>query len=102
MKRLVLFLIGAAFCLAFFGVRAGRIHANLQIRTNNQDWPQFSSYLPGNELSIKCYISEKLLPSAVNFFLNPSWENSPPSNSLSPTSQSHYSWLGFGSGGLPS
>jgi hypothetical protein len=82
---------------------ADRVHANLQIRTINQDCPQFFSYLPCNELSNKCDVSEKLSSSAINFFfLNPSYENLPICNYLSPPSQSHYSWLGFGSGGLPS
>jgi hypothetical protein len=102
-KRLILFVIVAAFGLAVFGVRTGRVHANLQICTNNQDCPQFSIYLPYDELANKCDVTEKPSPSALNFFLsNPSWENLPLSDRLSPPSQSHYAWLGFGSGGLPS
>jgi hypothetical protein len=102
-KRLILFVIVAAFGLAVFGVRTGRVHANLQICTNNLDCSQFSIYLPYDELGNKCDVTEKLSPSAVNcLFLNHSWENLPISVRLTPSSQSHYAWLGCGSGGLPS
>ena len=103
MKRLILFVIVAAFALAVFGVRTGRVHATLQICTNNLTYPQFSVYLPYDELSKKYDVTVKPSPSAVNcLFLNPSWENLPLSNYLSLPFQSHYAWLGFGSGGLPS
>jgi hypothetical protein len=104
MKRLVPFLILAAFILGISGARVGRPHVKLKIRACIQSSPQSPIYLLSDDLSDQWDGSGKLSSSSSNFvFLNnPNWQNSPPCDVPRPTSPKHYSWLGLGCGGLPS
>jgi hypothetical protein len=104
MKRLVPFLILAAFILGISGVRVGRPHVKLKIRACTQSCPQSSIYLVSDDLSDQWDGSGELSSSSSNFvfFINPNWKNLPPGDLPTPTSPKHYSWLGLGCGGLPS
>jgi hypothetical protein len=104
MKRLVPFLILAAFFLGITGGKVSRLHVKLQIRASTPGCPQFSIYLPGCEPSKKLDVAEQPLTQPCNLisFLEPSQKSLPPWPSLSPASPKHYCWLGLGCGGLPS
>jgi hypothetical protein len=104
MKRQIPFLIIAAFLIGIFGTRVGRPDVRVEIRGPTQSCPQFCIYLPCDDSSSKPELAElpSLPSSTFVFFLEPSWNSSIPWNCPSPTSQSHYGWLGLGCGGLPS
>jgi hypothetical protein len=104
MKRLVPFLILAAFILGISGVRVERPPVNLKIRAFTQNCPQSPIYLVNDDLSNQWDGSGQLSSSSSNFvfFINSNWQNLPPGDLPTPTSPKHYSWLGLGCGGLPS
>jgi hypothetical protein len=104
MKRLVPFLILAAFFLGISGGGVGRTHVTLQICACTQECPRFPVYLSDDELSSQWDAAEQpasLLGNFV-FLLEPSLKSLLPWNWLSTTSQKHNCWLGLGCGGLPS
>jgi hypothetical protein len=103
MKRLVPFLILVAFFLGLPGSRGGPAPVQLRFRTCVPSYPQFSKYIPRDEFSNKWDVSEEL-PSPPNnsVFFKPSQKNFIAGDFLSPTPPKHYTWLGYGCGGLPS
>jgi len=104
MKRLVPFLILAAFIVGISGVKVDRPHVRLKIRACIQSSPQLPVYVLSDDLSGQWDGSGKLTSSFSNFplFINSNGQKLPPSDLPSPTSPKHYSWLGLGCGGLPS
>jgi hypothetical protein len=104
MKRQIPFLIIAAFLIGIVGTKVGRPDVRVEIRGSTQSCPQFCIYLPCDDSSSKPELAEtpSLPPSTFVFFLEPSCTSFLPWNCSSPTSQSHYGWLGLGCGGLPS
>ena len=104
MKRLVPFLILAAFILGISGVRVDHPPVNLKIRVCTQCCPQSPIYLVNDDLSNQWDGLGELSSSSSNFvfFINSNRQNFPPGDLPTPTSPKHYSWLGLGSGGLPS
>jgi hypothetical protein len=104
MKRLVPFLILVAFGVGISGNRVGHPNGKLSISASTQSSPQIAIYIPGDEFSNKWDVSEELPspPSNLAFFYKPSRNNLQRGDLPSPTSPKHYSWLGYGCGGLPS
>jgi hypothetical protein len=104
MKRQIPILIIAAFLIGIFGIRVGHPDVRLEIRGSPQSCPQFCIYIPCDDPSGKSEVAELSLlpPSNFVFLLEPSGISVLPWNCPSPTSQSHYGWLGLGCGGLPS
>jgi hypothetical protein len=104
MKRVVPFLILAAFCFGITGGKVSRLHVKLQIHASAPDCPQFSIYIPSGEPSKKLDVAEEPLTPPYNYvsFLEPFQKSSPPLPAFSPAPSKQYCWLGLGCGGLPS
>jgi hypothetical protein len=104
MKRLLPFLILAAFLLGITGGKVSRLYVRLQIHACAPDCPQFSIYIPSGEPSKKLDVAEQPLtpPCDLVSFLELSRKSLPPWPAFSPALPKHYCWLGLGCGGLPS
>ncbi len=103
MKRLLSFLVLAAFLLGMAGSAVGRPHVQIRIRASTQECPTLLAYLPEETSLDNEEVAETpsaLLSNSI-FLLKPSQEKLLPSNLPSSLSPAHYGWLGLGCGGLP-
>jgi hypothetical protein len=104
MKRLIPFLILAAFFLGVSGSSWGRSHAALRICSTPQSHPQLSYYLPSEDGSGNWDAADQPLspPGHLVLTLNPLRHDFLPWDCPQPTSPKHYARQGLGCGGLPS
>jgi hypothetical protein len=104
MKRLIPLLILAAFFLGISGSGVGRSHVTLKIRTCPESLPQFSVYLPCEDVSSHWDAAELPLSLHGRIVYTPK----PPRTDVLPgkrpdqTLPRYYAWQGLGCGGLPS
>ncbi|MEJ2673063.1 MAG: hypothetical protein P8168_12865 [Deltaproteobacteria bacterium] len=104
MKRLVPFLILAAFILGISSGGVSRSHVTLKIRTYPQGCLQFSQYLPFDDVSGNWDTADQtlLLSGDLVSSLKPASNNLFTWNRPCPISSTDLSWQGLGCGGLPS
>jgi hypothetical protein len=104
MKRLVPFLILAAFILGISSGGVSRSHVKLKIRTYPQSCLQFSQYLPFDDVSGTWDTADQslLLSGDLVSALRPSSNNLFYWNRPRPIFSNGLSWQGLGCGGLPS
>jgi hypothetical protein len=104
MKRLIPFLILAAFFLGISGNGVGRSYVTLKIRICPHSHPQLSAYLPCEDLSGNLDVANQplSLPGNIVYSPKPSRSDLFPWECPGQTLPEHYALQGQGCGGLPS
>jgi hypothetical protein len=104
MKRLIPFLILAAFFFGISGGGVGRSHVSLKICAYPQSYPQFSLYLPCDDVSNHWDVADQPLspPGIIVYAPKPSRNDVLSWKCPGQTSPKHYALQGLGCGGLPS
>ena len=103
MKRLIPFLILAAFFLGISGNGVGRSYVTLKIRTCPQSYPQLAQYLPCEDDSGNWDAADQPASSPGNLVYSskPSRYNFLSWDCFGLTSPRHHILPGLGCGGLP-
>jgi hypothetical protein len=103
MKRLIPFLILAAFLLGVSGNGVGRSYVTVKIRSCHHSHPHLAKYLPCEEGSWEWDAADQsvFLPASTYTF-KPSRHYLLPWECLVLTTGKHYTSPGLGCGGLPS
>jgi len=104
MKRLLPFLVLAAFLLGISGGGVGRSYATLKICTSHQSSPRLLVFLPCDDASGNWDAANQpfSLPGNLVDTPKPSYPDFLLEKWTGQISPKHYAWQGLGCGGLPS